>query len=165
MIPKNEQEVIYLFSRNHEKLGFEKIKYFDPHNTPDCVALKNGKEIGIEFEYKLKMFCRHYAKEVFSPRKMYDHKIIGKYLLIYRRDTPNKIIARYLAADYQIWDPKTFPISPSILIDNYSSSGSTPLVVIFKTLSQKIPYIVCWEKDFELNDNIEIIELKNLNLS
>ena len=166
MIPMNEQEVVYLFSRNHEQMGFEKIKYFDPNRTPDCIALQNGKEVGIEFEYKLKKFCRHYtdSKRVFSG-KMFNYKIKGNYLLIFRKETPSKIIARYNTKDYQVWDPKTFPISPSVLIDSFSSTMSPPLVIISKTLSQKIQYIVCWEKDFELNDDIEIIELKNLHLS
>ena len=165
MIPTNEQEIVYLFSRNHEKLGFEKVKYFDPHETPDCVALKNGKEVGIEFEYKLKRFCKHYVKKIFSPQNMYGYKIKGKYLLIFKKDNPNKILESYLNAEYQVWDPKTFPISPSILIDEFSSSQPTPLVVIHKSRSKDIQYVVCWEKDYELNDNIEIIELKNLNLS
>lgn len=165
MIPTNEQGVVYLFSRNHEKLGFEKVKYFDTHETPDCVALRNGKEISIEFEHKLKDFCSHYKKDVYSPRKMFDYKIKGNYLLIFKKDDPNKIVERYPAKDYQIWDPKTFPIPPSKLITDFSSSAPIPLVVIYKSLIQKIQCVICWEKDFELNDNIEIIELKNLNLS
>ena len=165
MIPKNEQDLVYLFARNHEFLGFEKIVRFDPHGTPDCIALRNGKEIGIELEYKLKGFCRHYFKEKFSPKKLFDYKTKNGRLLIFRKESPDRIEKEFSTDMYEVWDPTTFPISPSILIDDFHTSQPVPLVIISKTMFHRVQCIVCWEKNFELKDNIEIIECKNLNFS
>lgn len=51
-IPTNEQGVIYLFSRLHEKLGFEKIIKMTSQ-FPDITALRNGVVVRIELEFKL----------------------------------------------------------------------------------------------------------------
>ncbi len=47
--PRNESELIVLFSKLHKQLGFEKILEVRP-DYPDCIALKDGKEVSIEFE-------------------------------------------------------------------------------------------------------------------
>lgn len=49
-IPKNEQGVVYLFSKYHEKLGFEKILHISTH-FPDVIAVRDGKEIRVELEF------------------------------------------------------------------------------------------------------------------
>src|SRR5205809_405300 len=54
LIPKNEMEVMYLFSRNHEKLGFEHILSFQ--QFPDCWAIRDGKKVGIEIEFMASNF-------------------------------------------------------------------------------------------------------------
>lgn len=42
--PKNEMGVMYLFSRHHEELGFEKIIHVQTQ-FPDIIALREGKEV------------------------------------------------------------------------------------------------------------------------
>jgi len=42
-VPTNEQGVIYLFSRYHEKLGFEKMLYIGTR-FPDVIAMRDGME-------------------------------------------------------------------------------------------------------------------------
>ena len=48
--PKNEQGVVYLFARLAEQLGV-KVELVQTR-FPDCVALKDGKRIEIEFEFR-----------------------------------------------------------------------------------------------------------------
>lgn len=57
--PKNEQEVVFLFSRFFKELGFEKIITLQsPY--PDCIALTNeNKQVTIEFEYYSSNFINH----------------------------------------------------------------------------------------------------------
>jgi len=56
-IPKNELGVILLFGRYYDYLGFQVL---DVHSRyPDCIAIKNGKRIRIEFEYKTSNFIIH----------------------------------------------------------------------------------------------------------
>ena len=59
-IPKNEMGVFYLFSRYHEKLGFEKILRVSTL-FPDVIALRASKTVRVEIEYKLSGFLRHYV--------------------------------------------------------------------------------------------------------
>jgi hypothetical protein len=47
----NEPWVVYLFSKFHEQLGFTKIVDIQS-SFPDCTALKDNKEVTIEFESK-----------------------------------------------------------------------------------------------------------------
>jgi hypothetical protein len=59
LIPRNEPGVFYLFSRFHEKLGFEEI--IDVSTlTPDVIAKRNGKRVNIELEYKSSDALEHY---------------------------------------------------------------------------------------------------------
>jgi hypothetical protein len=59
--PKNEQGVFYLFSRNHERLGFKQIIKINQNETPDIVAINDtGKKIGIELEYESRRVFEHY---------------------------------------------------------------------------------------------------------
>jgi hypothetical protein len=53
----NESEVIFLFAKIHEKLGFEKILKLR-QKFPDCIAKKEGKTVKIEFEYNASGFLR-----------------------------------------------------------------------------------------------------------
>lgn len=61
-IPKNEQGVVYLFSKYHEKLGFEKILRIGTR-FPDVIAMRDGKSVSIELEYKLGGLITHYLYE------------------------------------------------------------------------------------------------------
>jgi len=60
-IPRNEMGVFYLFSRCHEKIGIEKILKFSSNRFPDVIALRAGKTVKIELEYKLSGFLKHYT--------------------------------------------------------------------------------------------------------
>ena len=159
MIPKNEQEVIYLFSRNHEKLGFEKIKSFNPHGFPDCKAIKDGKEVGIEFELESNKFVTHYWKRGFS--NSHNYKIEGNKIIVFLKDNPNQIVAEFDSDIFEVWDPETFKIPPSFWIKDYSSIGGKPLVIKYKTRSDMVQYIICWEDNKKFDDKIEVLELKS----
>lgn len=57
----NELGVFYVFSRNHEKLGFMTIVEIRPNSSPDIIAItKDGKQVGIELEYWAMGAFKHY---------------------------------------------------------------------------------------------------------
>lgn len=59
--PDNEQEVVFLFTKIHERLGFKYIKTMQI-TYPDCIAIdENGNEIRIEFEFKSSRFNHNLA--------------------------------------------------------------------------------------------------------
>jgi len=59
-IPQNHAGVFYLFSRNHEKLGFRNIVRINS-GTPDLVAITDdGEKVGIELEFKSSDVFDHY---------------------------------------------------------------------------------------------------------
>ena len=60
--------------------------------------------------------------------------------------------------DYEIWNPHQHHVS-------FENLKGNPLIVKFKTLSKSFPYVVCWEKNCVLVDDIQVIELKNMELS
>lgn len=157
MTPTNEQEVIYLFYRNHEKLGFEKVLRLRTVDTPDCIALKDGKEVGIEFEFQSKNFLRHYISKQFPSRKLYDYRTSGGKIQVFHKENPDKIVDEFDDQIFEVWN--------SVTDKTFGNIKGDPLIIKFKSLSKIIPYVVCWEKNCELNDEIQIIELKNLNLS
>ena len=78
--------------------------------------------------------------------------------MIYNKNDPTEIISKFPAKDYDVWDPSIHNIKLQYLKMN-------PLIVIHKSLSKKIQYVVCWEKDCVLEDDIAIIELKNIKNS
>lgn len=67
-IPRNEQGVAYLFSRYHEKLGFEKIIKIGTH-FPDVIATRNGEKVRIELEFLLSGVRSHYLARVLQDKK------------------------------------------------------------------------------------------------
>jgi hypothetical protein len=58
--PSNEKGVFYLFSRNHEELGFSEIVEFID-GTPDLRAVRNGEKVGVELEMRASAAFRHYC--------------------------------------------------------------------------------------------------------
>jgi hypothetical protein len=56
--PTDEDEVIALFSKIHQYLGFVSIKSIG-RSFPDCMASKKRKEVRIEFEEPSSMFNSH----------------------------------------------------------------------------------------------------------
>jgi hypothetical protein len=58
-LPMSESEVIHLFSKLHESLGFKFIKELRIL-FPDCIAIdEQNNEIRIEFEYRTSSFLTH----------------------------------------------------------------------------------------------------------
>ena len=57
-VPKNEDGVVLLFGRFYDILGFASIKSI--HSAfPDCVAVRSGKDVRIEFEFLSSNFDLH----------------------------------------------------------------------------------------------------------
>jgi len=69
-LPQNHEGLFYLFSRNHEKLGFEQIVRIDSNSSPDIKATRNGVEVGIELEYNSSSVFEHYR--VLSKKEQQD---------------------------------------------------------------------------------------------
>lgn len=58
--PKNELELVFLFSKFHKEIGFPKIIQLRSYRFPDCIAIDNqGKEVSIEFEYVSSHYIKH----------------------------------------------------------------------------------------------------------
>lgn len=55
--PKSEAGVVYMFSRYHDYIDFYNIEM--KTTFPDAIAIRNGKKVRIEFEYKSKNFIIH----------------------------------------------------------------------------------------------------------
>ena len=53
--PRNEQEVVFLFGKYHEKLGFSKMEYLR-QAFPDALGYYKGKKKYVEFEFKASRF-------------------------------------------------------------------------------------------------------------
>ena len=51
----NHDEIVFLFARYFHALGFDSIRRIE-QSFPDCTAIKEGKEVFIEFEPKLSAF-------------------------------------------------------------------------------------------------------------
>lgn len=56
--PKNEFGIVFVFSRHHKELGFEKIVEIRSE-YPDCVALKDNETVTIEFEFLSSSYTKH----------------------------------------------------------------------------------------------------------
>lgn len=55
------EEIIFLFSRIFNALGFDYIKEIRTE-YPDCICVRENKEVGIEFEPILSSFADHIQK-------------------------------------------------------------------------------------------------------
>jgi len=156
-IPKNEQGVIYLFSRYHEELGFEKILHIGTR-FPDITAIRNGEEIKIELEFLLSGFQSHYIIEDAHPhsqkwvKEKEDENEV--YWQLHQRRTTDPT-----SQNYNIWFKTTRGISMSIEITKNIETWGGALA--WRSLKPFCDIVVCWEANCELDDpDIEIIELK-----
>ena len=158
-IPTNEQGVIYLFSRYHEKLGFERILHIGTR-FPDIKAIRNGKEIRIELEFLLSGLQSHYIIKNANP---HTEKWVKEsenenrvYWRLYGRQDANPA-----NQGYNTWIKSTGGISLSKEITKNVEKWDGALV--WKSLKPLCDVVICWEIDCELDDpNIEVIELKSL---
>jgi hypothetical protein len=76
-VPKNHEGVFYLFARNHERLGFEKIVRIIQGDSPDIEAIRNGKRINIELEYKSSTALEHYRVLYKDEQEKYERAYKG----------------------------------------------------------------------------------------
>lgn len=83
----NESFVLYLFSKFHEKLGFEKIILLQAA-FPDCYAIKDGKKVSVEFE------ARSYS--------LRDHLLENRLSVQYYKDHTNEIEHSYPKSNFRI---------------------------------------------------------------
>ena len=56
--PHNEMGVVFLFGRYYDLLGFEGIVHVGTR-CPDCVALRQGRTLRVEFEHRASNFLNH----------------------------------------------------------------------------------------------------------
>lgn len=162
-IPKNEIGVVYLFSRHHEELGFEKIIDITTR-FPDITALREGKEVKIELEFLLSSFKSHYLYRqsteegywkwdeenekwrIFNPRK--NSFVEVSEFLLRLHDSALKMFA---ASSYRVLAKGSR--------NEFEVNGKGDLM--YKTLKARCDCVICWEKDCEIEDGIEVIELKS----
>jgi hypothetical protein len=78
-VPKNHEGVFYLFARNHEKLGFERIIRIVQGESPDIEAIRNGKRVNIELEYESDKALEHYRVLYKSEQEEYEKKHKGEW--------------------------------------------------------------------------------------
>ena len=157
--PTNEQGVVYLFSKYHEKLGFEKILHITTH-FPDVIAKRNGKKTRIELEFLLSELQSHYIikdahphAEKWMKEKEDENEVCW---WIWRRRTTNPT-----SQDYNTWIKSTRGISLSKEMTKNVEIWDGALV--WKSLKPLCDVVICWEVDCEIDDpEIEVIELKSL---
>lgn len=56
--PHNEMGVVFLFGRFYDVLGFEGIVHIGTR-CPDCIAVRRGKTLWVEFEHRSSNFLNH----------------------------------------------------------------------------------------------------------
>ena len=141
----NEKGVEYLFYRNHEKLEFEKI--IKIQLFPDVIALRSGVEVGIEIEYNLSGFLYHYIVQPHRWDWRYENCRWYPYLLddSGRFETSN----RYY---HSIPDK-----NKKYIVDDNG-------YLAHKTLKDRCQYVICWNKNCELPEDIDVIRLSDKRL-
>ena len=137
----NEGFVVYLFSRFHEHLGFDRITHIG-NEFPDCIAEKNGRKVTIEFESDA-AFLRNHMKVAAYHNNVYRvHETDEKYII---KNMFGQVIAEYPKSEFEIC--------------RYHYVAE----ILYRNLP--LDYCVCWKcskntrKKFS---NIKIIELRKI---
>ena len=148
--PKNELEVLYWFSRLHEKLGFEEILRIRFGKFPDVIAKRDGKVVKVELEYKLSRFKDHYY--AYRPsnygRALFWSGVLkwvwkdGVWLMYHR--------------DYGIL--RNGPRFEDPDKSRYYLDGP---FLKYRSLRDLVDVVVCWIVDCELPEPIEVICLRD----
>jgi len=166
-VPENELGVLYLFARNHRKLGFERIVKITG-GFPDIIAIRNRKLVKIELEYKISRFLRHY-KTCYFDAKDYELDEDEHDWIFRRRPRRSKNlrpVIRFPKSKYKVQGEKFETIKGARPIIMTGAIIKPAMVVRWKvrryTLKDKVDVIVCWEKDIDIKDEIEVIELSKL---
>lgn len=162
-VPKNEQGVFYLFSTHHKELGFEKIIDIGTQ-FPDVTALREGNKVRVELEFLLSSFKGHYVYKKATDEGYWKW---DKENEMWRIFNPNN--NRFLSVselELKLTDTTRkklgFPSAKVIVKDNaekFSTNWKGEL--IYKTLKGEVDFIICWEKDCDMEDDIEVIVLKD----
>lgn len=168
-IPKNEAGVMYLFSRYHEELGFEKIiKFNTTTGFPDIVALRDGKKVRIELEHTLGKIRVHYEcikstnhewfwDDGFSVFREKDRFIPEHVVELFLENAPKNRIKHSLVHE-EISNEPFFIVSDPLR--QLKKGGKKNLV--YKSIKQWCDIVVCWEiGSYRMKDDLEVIELKN----
>ena len=138
LIPRNEPGVFYLFSRFHEKLGFEEI--IDVSTiAPDVIAKRRGEQVRIELEYKSSRAISHYRVAKEDPRQ-------GKWI---KEGKDWVFVLKSGTRKYTVPDP----------YNEYRLDKDRGLLLL-KTAKKIFGIIVCWENDEVFEENMEVIELE-----
>jgi len=151
-----ESDIVEFFKKYHKELSFEKILKIQTH-FPDCLAVRQGKIVRIEFEYVTSRFAYHYR--VFGD---YHHSVdwqwgrIGDYW--YLCDGKGRKIVDLMPKDLQPY------YGPLKRLDkkNELTIIKHRYHLFFKTLVDKVDCIVCWEQDDKIEEGIEVITLKKV---
>ena len=136
----NEPFVVYLFSKFHKELEFEHIVDIDTQ-FPDCIAIRDGKKVSIEFETLSNSLATHLIAEYKLAYGHPDYEI---------RETETDIVVtdgrgcrKYPKSDYKA------EIAPG---------GYT---ITYKVLD--LDYCVCWKITHQPRE--EYIKVKFIELS
>lgn len=141
--PKNGTDVLILFSKFHEQLGFNKIFR---SSYLKVQAEREGQPVTIQFVHKLNQFLNSYHVEFclgymngWRWRKEAD---------VWRPYHPKK---GWGDERCNYFDPD------SLLTTNHDGTA-----LVYKTLSDEFDIVICWIKNCELDDDIEVLELQPL---
>lgn len=181
-VPENEMGVWYLFSRYHEKLGFEKILRVSSIEFPDVIALQDGKEVRIELEYMLNSVMDHYwtsgSGKYYQKLKVWMHDYKYQFTKLNYPEEYKKtglmLFEKFLEQLKTLNGDKLRTVSS----EHYREYGNFSAIydpnrelkkskqgvrLQYKSLKSVLDYIVCWDTGgYVLEDTIPVIELKNM---
>ena len=139
-----EAFVVYLFSRLHEKLGFQRILEFN-YSFPDCIAERDHRQVSIEFEVWPNSLVHHLPVASYDPFCYSCFEDIDKNFVVTEK-TSKIVVTKYPLDQFRI-----------------ERHDNNFVDVFYRKLP--IDCCVCWEKRGTLKTEfaeVEIIELKNL---
>ena len=146
--PNNETHLIWLFTLYHKDYGFSDILNIGTF-FPDVIAIRDGKKLKIEFEYKLSGFFSHYCVDSFEGY----YKFYPKARRLEWRKINNMWKKFDLETDKEIISDKYKDTDNELEIDNKTGG------LCYKTLKDDCDLVFCWLKDCEPRENIEVIYL------
>lgn len=160
--------VVYLFSRHHEKLGFEEIIDISSQFT-DVTALRDGKEVKVELEFLLSSFKSHYLYKESTEEGYWKWDEANEIWRIARpaRDPPMNSFVEVSEMEIKLGYSGCKKLGLSgyrVLAEGRRNEFEVNLKgdLMYKTLKDRCDFVICWEKDCEIEEGIEVIELKSV---
>ena len=140
-VPNNGHEVLYLFSKFHKALGFEKISRI---SNLWLEAVRHGKPVNVRIQYTTKQFLKKYefkwAYGCYVGSKWIKDGDMWK---VIRKDGTEGI--------QQIPDPNNkYTVSP------------LRQCLFHKTMKDLVDVLVCWKINSKVEKGIEVLELSKL---